>query len=82
MSYNQSQNTNVNKTNLHVSSNKFYAFSMRHHYSDNLECQWVLQVVDMVKSVLEMDSQLEEGVVGLYLDVIMKVKLYCAYLFS
>lgn len=29
-------------------------------------------LVDMVESVLKMDSQLEEGVVGLYLDVIMK----------
>lgn len=29
-------------------------------------------LVDMVESVLKMDSQLEEGVIGLYLDVIMK----------
>lgn len=34
----------------------------------------------MVESVLKMDSALEEGVVGLYLDVIIKVKLYFAYL--
>lgn len=44
------------------------------------KCKWIFQLVDIVESVLKMDSPLEEGVVGLYLDVLMKVKLYFAYL--
>lgn len=81
MLINWTQNTNVDKiTVIACKQQQILCFFNVTIILITWKCQWVFQLVDMVESVLKMDSHLEEGVVGLYLDVIMKVKLYFAYL--
>lgn len=79
MLINWTQNTNVDKL-IACKQQQILCFFNVTTILITLKCQWVFQLVDMAESVLKMDSHLEEGVVGLYLDVIIKVKLYFAFL--